>query len=145
MGFTDFLIAYWYAVAALVLCFFGVVWTHRDFTSSVTLSLSIEQLVHQVNRGHAVVVDIRSKEVYDAGTIAGAISCPEAACQGFAAVPKKEVDTKSIIYVCESGARAKRLAAQDSKQTNRQCHHYLEGGLQAWKKANMPIKTTGES
>lgn len=85
----------------------------------------------------AVLVDIREPDEHAREHIAGAQSAP------VSTLPGRALETngaQQIIFHCRSGARTASNAARLSQAAP--CEAYLlEGGLEAWKKAGLPVRT----
>ena len=91
-----------------------------------------------INQDEAIVIDLRSKEAFNKGHIVHSISMPKDQLDPNAPTLKKHQD-KKIIVVCTNGNDANRIALKlrkagyDSK--------VLAGGLEAWKSADLPLKS----
>jgi len=97
--------------------------------------VTVTQAVQMVNQNHALFIDIRSDDLYKAGHIAQSRHLPMADFHGKrAALPKD----KPLIVVCERG-RTSLPAARALKKLGFAEVYSLEGGLQGWDKAGMPI------
>jgi rhodanese-related sulfurtransferase len=104
-------------------------------------ALSAMQAVRLMNQG-ALVIDLRSKELYDAGHIVDARNVPVADLESQADALKKWRD-KNVITYCDSGANGASAARSLMKLGFTKVFN-LEGGLNAWVKDNMPLaKTAG--
>jgi rhodanese-related sulfurtransferase len=104
-------------------------------------ALSAMQAVRLMNQG-ALVIDLRSKELYDAGHIVDARNVPVAQLESQADALKKWRD-KSVITYCDSGANGASAARSLMKLGFTKVFN-LQGGLNAWVKDNMPLaKTAG--
>ena len=104
-------------------------------------ALSAMQAVRLMNQG-ALVIDLRSKELYDAGHIVDARNVPVAELESQADVLKKWRD-KSVITYCDSGANGAGAARALMKLGFSKVFN-LQGGLNAWVKDNLPLaKTAG--
>ena len=104
-------------------------------------ALSAMQAVRLMNQG-ALVIDLRSKELYDAGHIVEARHVPVAELESQADTLKKWRD-KSVITYCDSGADGASAARSLMKLGFTKVFN-LQGGLNAWVKDNMPLaKTAG--
>jgi rhodanese-related sulfurtransferase len=104
-------------------------------------ALSAMQAVRLMNQG-ALVIDLRSKELYDAGHIVDARNVPVAQLESQADVLKKWRD-KSVITYCDSGANGASAARSLMKLGFTKVFN-LQGGLNAWVKDNLPLaKTAG--
>jgi rhodanese-related sulfurtransferase len=99
--------------------------------------ISPTEAVQCMNREKGVVIDVSTKEEFAASHIKTSLS-----------VPLEEIETRlqavaknksvPLIMVCESGMRAKRAQALAQKLGYEKVHS-LQGGLQAWKEANLPV------
>jgi rhodanese-related sulfurtransferase len=104
-------------------------------------ALSATQAVRLMNQG-ALVIDLRSKELYDAGHIVDARNVPVAELESQADALKKWRD-KSVITYCDSGANGAGAARSLMKLGFTKVFN-LQGGLNAWVKDNLPLaKTVG--
>jgi rhodanese-related sulfurtransferase len=104
-------------------------------------ALSASQAVRMMNQG-ALVIDLRSKELYDAGHIVEARNVPAAELESQADALKKWRDRNVITY-CDSGANGATAARSLTKLGFTKVFN-LEGGLNAWLKDNLPLaKTAG--
>lgn len=104
-------------------------------------ALSAMQAVRLMNQG-ALVIDLRSKELYDAGHIVDARNVPAAELESQADALKKWRDRNVITY-CESGAQGASAVRSLMKLGFSKVFN-LHGGLNAWVKDNLPLaKTAG--
>jgi rhodanese-related sulfurtransferase len=90
-----------------------------------------------MNREHAVLLDVRSAQEFEAGHILGALNIPEAELGGRSDELEKHRE-RPVIVCCQSGAASMRAARvlRFSKFANVGC---LRGGLAAWQNANLPL------
>jgi rhodanese-related sulfurtransferase len=103
-------------------------------------ALSSAQAVRLMNQG-ALVLDLRSKESYEAGHILEARNVPVAELEAQAASLKKWRD-KNVITYCDSGANGAGAARSLTKLGFTKVFN-LQGGLNAWTKDNLPLTKTG--
>ena len=99
-------------------------------------ALSTMQAVRLINQG-ALVLDLRGKELYDAGHIGDARNVPVAELASQAETLKKWRD-KSVITYCDSGANGANGARTLMKLGFTKVFS-LQGGLNAWVKDNLPL------
>ena len=105
-------------------------------------ALSAMQAVRLMNQGGALVIDLRSKELYDAGHIVDARNVPAAELESQADALKKWRD-KNVITYCDSGVNGASAVRSLMKLGFTKVFN-LQGGLNAWVKDNLPLtKTTG--
>jgi rhodanese-related sulfurtransferase len=104
-------------------------------------ALSATQAVRLMNQG-ALVIDLRSKDLYDAGHIVDARNVPAADLEAQADSLKKWRD-KNVITYCDSGTNGASAARSLIKLGFTKVFN-LQGGLNAWVKDNLPLtKTVG--
>ena len=90
-----------------------------------------------MNREKGVVIDVCSSAEFAESHIKGAVNVPLDELESRLAATVKNKSTP-LILVCAAGARSKRAQAVAKKLGYEQVHS-LQGGLQAWKEANLPI------
>ena len=111
----------------------------QDFDSTKVTSISAVKLQERRESGAApVVIDVRTPDEYASGHIPGAVNIPfDQVAQRIA-----EIDAPhGVALYCMIGPRARKgesalLAAGYEKI------FHLEGGLAAWRAANLPIEST---
>jgi rhodanese-related sulfurtransferase len=104
-------------------------------------ALSATQAVRLMNQG-ALVIDLRSKDLFDAGHIVDARNVPAADLESQADSLKKWRD-KNVITYCDSGSNGASAARSLIKLGFTKVFN-LQGGLNAWVKDNLPLtKTVG--
>lgn len=121
----------------LILLFLLVSTTVKAKLSKVA-QVSPQELTMLVNRQDGVVLDIRAEKDFKAGHIVDAKSLPiEQAKEGnFSALEKYK--TKPIIVACYAGVSAVGIANKLSQAGFAQVS-VLQGGMNAWTGANLPI------
>lgn len=92
------------------------------------------RVVGLINSG-SKVVDVRDQESYEKGHIVGSINIPESELAD--KLSKKLKNAKSIVLVCDSGARSGQLVAKLRKQGNESVYS-VQGGIGAWQRDNLP-------
>jgi rhodanese-related sulfurtransferase len=104
-------------------------------------ALSAMQAVRLMNQG-ALVIDLRSKELYDTGHLVDARNVPLPELDSQADALKKWRDRNVITY-CDTGANGASAARSLTKLGFTKVFN-LQGGLNAWVKDNLPLaKTAG--
>ena len=95
------------------------------------------EVTQMINRGKTTVVDVRSTEEFAAGHLRDAKHIPLADLASRIGELEKS-KSRSVIVVCQSGARADRavrqLAAAGFNEVVR-----LDGGIAAWQAAGLPL------
>ena len=133
-----FILHHWLLVSCFVFLILLIIVEEGKSQGSGGGQVNPSQAISLMNDDKAVVIDIRSKEAYKRGHIVGAISFPKDKFD--LSSPKlQNHKNKAIIVVCQKGNDANRLglkirrAGFDVK--------ILAGGMDAWKEANLPLKT----
>jgi len=104
--------------------------------------LSPMQATRLRNDEDAVVVDVRARKDYDKGHVHGALPIAEREIgQSIVQLQKKHGERPVILYD-EGGFEAER-AAKTLKQNGFERVYVIEGGMPAWRKAEMPIQAGG--
>ena len=99
-------------------------------------AISPAQAVAMMNQG-ALVLDVRSREEFDAGHIGEARNMASAELESSADSLKKWRD-KTVILYCQSGARSLAAMGALTRQGFTKVFN-LAGGLDAWRKDNLPV------
>ncbi len=96
--------------------------------------ISPQQARSLVSEG-AVLIDVREPDEHARERIAGAVCLPLSSWDA------SRIGDGPVVFHCRSGARtamhAERLAAKTAGATS----YVVEGGLDAWKKAGLPVET----
>jgi rhodanese-related sulfurtransferase len=99
--------------------------------------LTPNEAVQCMNREKGVVIDVCSAEEFAASHINGAVNVPLDQLESrLASVVKNK--SLPLILVCAAGSRSKRAQAVAQKLGYEKVHS-LQGGLNAWKEANLPV------
>lgn len=111
--------------------------------SQVALGATIEgvspsQAAQMQQSNEAVILDVREMDEWNAGHIAGAIHIPLGEMQGRMSEIARYKNS-SVITQCRSGTRSEK-AAQALKQAGFSSVYNLEGGINAWQKADLAIE-----
>ena len=106
-------------------------------------TLSPANAVALINREKAVVVDVSEPDEFAAGHVTGAKNIPLAQLEERLPIVAKN-KALPLILVCASGKRAQGAVATATKlgYTNVQA---LAGGIQAWRKADMPVEKSAKA
>jgi rhodanese-related sulfurtransferase len=131
-----------YLVAAAVLAAIVVVVYELRARVQAFAALSAAQAVRLMNQGGALVIDLRSKDSFDAGHIVDARNVPAATLESQADSLKKWRD-KNVITYCDNGNNGASAARALIKLGFTKVFN-LQGGLNGWVKDNLPLtKTAG--
>ncbi len=132
-----FLIDNWLLILAALVSGGMLLWP-RIAGGSLGGGLKPEAAVQLINREKAVVIDVCSKAEFSAGHVVGARNIPldqlESELPG--AVKNKALP---LILVCASGMRSNRAVAL-AKKLGYEKAASLEGGMRAWRVANLPVE-----
>lgn len=101
------------------------------------LQASPSEAVLLINRGNALVLDVRDQGEFAAGHIADAKHIPAAELESRIGELRKFKD-KPIIVQCQSGMRSAQACATLRRHEFSQVHN-LQGGLNAWTQAKLPL------
>jgi rhodanese-related sulfurtransferase len=101
-------------------------------------SVSANAAAKMQNERHAIIVDVRETDEWNAGHIAGAIHIPLGDVKNRVAELEKFKDSP-VITQCRSGARSAK-AAEVLKNAGFSAVYNLDGGINAWQKAALDIQ-----
>ena len=99
--------------------------------------VTASQAVMLINREKAVLIDVSEPAEYAAGHAAGAKNVPLGSLESSNELPKNKA--LPLVVLCPTGARAAR-AAGILRKLGYENSRVLEGGLNAWRTANLPIE-----
>ncbi|MEP6885156.1 MAG: rhodanese-like domain-containing protein [Gammaproteobacteria bacterium] len=128
-----------YLATAAVVAAAGVAFYEIRERMQAFAALTAMQAVRLMNQG-ALVIDLRGKELYDAGHIGDARNVPMAELESQSESFKKWRD-KSVITYCDSGTSGASGARTLTKLGFTKVFN-LQGGLNAWLKDNLPVAKT---
>jgi rhodanese-related sulfurtransferase len=126
-----------YLVAAAVLAAIVVVVYELRARVQAFAALSAAQAVRLMNQGGALVIDLRSKDSFDAGHIVDARNVLAATLESQADSLKKWRD-KNVITYCDNGSNGANAARTLMKLGFTKVFN-LQGGLNGWVKDNLPL------
>jgi rhodanese-related sulfurtransferase len=101
-------------------------------------SVNPTQATQLINREDAQIIDVREPNEYSAGHLPESRNIPLGRLEERAGELEKFKDAP-LILVCQSGARSGGACAQLSKLGYSRVHN-LEGGIDAWRVAGLPLK-----
>ncbi len=94
-----------------------------------------------VNHKDALLLDVREKSEHQDGLLPGAVSIPLREIEQ-RLVELEKYRQRPLIVFCKNGRHGKRACGLLRKQGFETIYN-LDGGLLAWRTANMPIQKTG--
>lgn len=135
--FFDFLLRHWVLSGAFTVVLFLFIINEIKQQGSSRTKLSTQQAVELINHENAVVIDVRSNELYNLDHILGAKNYPQ---QELAARMNKlaKFKSKPLIVVCDQGAQSPKIVNQLQNE-GFESVFYLAGGIAAWKSENLPL------
>jgi rhodanese-related sulfurtransferase len=106
--------------------------------------LTPAELWRRMRRRAVVVVDVRTREEYDAGHLGGALSMPEAEAAARAGELRRR--RRQIVLYCASPAEESSLrVARRLWLAGHENVAVLVGGLDAWRAAGLPVERSAET
>lgn len=142
--FVEFVGNHYLLSSIWIFVFFAIIYSYlKQMTSSVQ-NLSPSQVTQKINREDGVVVDIRKKDEFNRGHIAGALHLAIEKIQKNELSSLEKSKTKPIIVVCNAGLSASG-AAETLVKNGFADVSILQGGMGTWTGANLPVsKPTGK-
>jgi rhodanese-related sulfurtransferase len=101
-------------------------------------SLNATQVTMLINREDAQVIDVRTPDEYAAGHLADSRNIPAAALEAQIGDLEKYKD-QPVILICQTGARSSGACGRLARAGFAKVHS-LEGGIESWVQAGLPIK-----
>ena len=133
---VDFLTNNWLLIALAASSGFMLMWP--NLMGAASSGVSPQQAVQLMNKEKAVVIDVCKPEEAAMARVAGSHNLPLPDL--LERLPKTVSDkNRPLILVCASGVRAKSAAAVARKAGYTQVN-VLQGGLKAWREANLPVE-----
>jgi phage shock protein E len=100
------------------------------------IDIPVSEAKTKVDNGEYFILDVRTREEYDAGHIANAILIPSTDISGrLDEVPK---DMPILVY-CRSGSRSA-IASQELVDNGYLEVYNMEGGINEWQNAGYPVQ-----
>jgi phage shock protein E len=100
------------------------------------IDIPVSEAKIKVDSGEYFILDVRTREEYDAGHIAGSVLIPnEVLLNRLDEVPRD----KPILVYCRSGRRGA-ISSQDLIDNGFSEVYNMEGGIAAWQNAGYPIQ-----
>lgn len=126
---------HWMLVSLFIIILTAIIWVETQGKVSGMARTSPQEVVNLINRESAVVFDIRDKKLFSKGHIAHA--------QNFSSSELGNKDLtkyteKPMIIVCSNGLNAPKLGTK-LKQQGLTRLYFLQGGINAWTSANLPL------
>jgi len=124
----------WLAVVIFVILLLALLWIETQGKVGGCKRLNPQQVVHMLNRESAVIFDLRDKNAFSQGHIAGALHIPEST---LASKNLGKYKDKPIILISAGSTHPPKLS---NKLKPHGLHklYFLHGGMGAWTNANLP-------
>ena len=127
----------------LVIAFFAVLGLLIANLLSGVGAITIQDAVQKINRENAVVLDVRTKDVFDRGHVVGALNFPEKELDNELKNLGKFRDKKILVF-CEMGGVSSRVVRKLQKQGFVDVSP-VKGGLSSWRQENLPVRSIKEN
>src|SRR5438552_5838343 len=111
--------------------------THHQAPAEPFGRLSAQETSKRVADGELKIVDVREPWEYARDHIPSAKLTP---LGQIIARPQEVISGENVVFVCEVGQRSS-VAAELAAATGMQNVYNLEGGMQAWRNAGLPVET----
>jgi rhodanese-related sulfurtransferase len=111
----------------------------------MTQTISVKEALDKIRVGDAILIDVREADEFKAEHVAHALSIPLSTLEGgfqMLDIPKDKI----ILFQCVKGSRGQ--TASERIHNLGLCQNTImniEGGIEAWKKANLPVVSTNLS
>ncbi len=133
MDVFNFVSEQWMLVSLLIVLLYAYVWTEKIKGGP---TLSIHSATRVINRGEAIVVDLREAKEFKTGHIVDAMNIPHNKLKDQLTQLEAQ-KSKTLILVDKMGqhaGNAGRLLKAEGFTVNR-----LEGGISEWQNQNLPL------
>ena len=127
----------------LVIAFFAVLGLLIANLLSGVGAITIQDAVQKINRENAIVLDVRTKDVFDQGHVVGALNFPEKELDNELKNLGKFRDKKILVF-CEMGGVSSRVVRKLQKQGFVDVSP-VKGGLSSWRQENLPVRSIKEN
>jgi rhodanese-related sulfurtransferase len=136
--FVEFLGNHYMLTTAWIVLFILLVTSWVTSATSPIKTINTHELTQLVNKNNGVVIDTRAVKDFNKGHITDAVHMPldKITSNQFGKLESRKSDP--IIVVCHAGISAKTAARMLHKSGFEQVS-VLQGGMQTWQGANLPI------
>jgi rhodanese-related sulfurtransferase len=125
-------------VLALVISFFVVIFSELRRKASGLVNVEAIEAVRLINND-AVVIDLRSVDVFAKGHIVSARNIPSDELEG-RMTSLESIKAKPVVAVCDTGISSTK-AVNTLKLAGFESVYGLQGGMTAWSQAGLPVVT----
>lgn len=128
-------------MAGTVMMGFAVLFYEVRTKASGVAAITSAQAVRLINQGGRVV-DVREADQFSTGHIVDALNIPAAELGD--EPPRKLKNSKSVIFVCDNGAKSAGCATT-LRKAGAENMFSLRGGLTSWRQDNLPVVTSDKA
>ncbi len=132
--YIEFITEYWYLFAMLLV----IVFLLSMHSVGDPRTIAPAQLPQLQSRENAVIVDLNEAEKFKSGHISQAVNIPFSVLENSLSKLKK-YQKKAVVLTCDTGNNSKKAMAFLKKNEFSDIY-LLSGGLNAWKKENLPLE-----
>ncbi len=132
--YIEFMTEYWYLFAMLLV----IVFLLSMHSVGDPRSVAPAQLPQLQSRENAVIVDVNEADKFKNGHISQAVNIPFSVLDNSLGKLKK-YQKKAIVLTCDTGSNSKKAMAILKKNEFSDIY-LLSGGLNSWKKENLPLE-----
>ena len=136
--YIEFMMEYWYLFAMLLVIVFLLSMDPNNRGAAGSRNLTPAQLPQVQSRENAVIIDVNQSEKFKEGHISQAIGMPFSDLAN-SLTRLKKYQKKAVILTCDTG-NTSRKASAILKKNDFTDIYILSGGLNAWKKENLPLE-----
>lgn len=133
----EFAFHHWVLWLALVAIIFLIITEEARSKVSGVRKITPQDSINLINKENALILDIRAKDAFSEGHIANAKNMPNNDSQDYPAKLNNDKN-RPILVVCYAGVSSLK-AAQLLKKAGFDKIYSLQGGMNAWKSANLPV------
>ena len=139
--FFEFLMQYWYLSSLFLILFVSLI-IYEAKSQGYGSRLTAQALVHTINAERSLVFDVRSSSDFEKGHILHSKSItPSDLSRDLSTLVRTDGgDEKDVVLVCSNGQKSGKLQAQLKRQNKSINITLLAGGLNEWKRQNLPLK-----
>ena len=134
MNSNSYVIDNWYWIVTAVASGGFLLW--QQLKNGTGVGATPAQAVQMINREKATVIDVREPDEYKAARVVGSKNIPLGELAGAKGLPGNK--TLPVVLVCATGARSTK-AANQLKEMGYDKAVSLQGGIAAWREANLPL------
>lgn len=129
----------WILILAFVLSGLMLVWPYIQRRMSSMKEVSTLNVTQLINRGNALLLDVRETNEFVGGKLPNAVHIPLSQL-GARGGELAKLTSRPVVVYCVMGRRARAAGAILTKLGFADMY-LLQGGLKAWKEAGLPLES----